>query len=122
MDTVFFSLTVPFSFFWFCLVIEWLAYHYQVMPLRHLVIVVDPDSKTSPLPILERWSARNLIKIQIWTDKDFIPAKITAKASMFDNNTQLMMHRVRQNNFYRKCINHHRVQGREWLMLVDTGE
>jgi hypothetical protein len=103
-------------------VIEWLAYHYQVMPLRHLVLVVDPDSKTSPEKILERWSKRNLMKIHLWTDQDFLPNRITAKASMFDNNTGVMMHRVRQNNFYQKCIAHHRNQGREWLMLVDTGE
>jgi hypothetical protein len=92
------------------------------MPLRHLVLVVDPDSNTSPQKILDRWSERNLMKIELWTDKDFMPTKITATASMFDNNTKLMMHRVRQNNFYRKCVAYHRDQGQEWLMLVDTGE
>ncbi|CAB9505165.1 expressed unknown protein [Seminavis robusta] len=102
--------------------IEWLAYHYQVMPLRKLVLVIDPDSKTSPKRILARYNKRKLMSVKIWKDKDFMPTKITATVAQFDNNTALMMHRVRQNNFYRRCISHFRDAGQEWLMLVDTDE
>lgn len=102
--------------------IEWLAYHYFVLPLRNLIVVIDPDSKTSPRKILDRWSSRGLMDIRIWKDKDFMPAKITARPDMFDNNTQLMMHRVRQNNFLRRCIPTFRNRKREWVVLVDTDE
>ncbi len=35
------------------LLIEWIAYHYLTLPLRYLVIAVDPDSFSSPLPSLK---------------------------------------------------------------------
>lgn len=37
--------------------IEWLAYHYHTLPLRYLVIAVDPRSQTQPDKILQRWNA-----------------------------------------------------------------
>lgn len=36
---------------------EWIAYHYHVLPLRHLVVAVDPASVTSPAAILSRWNS-----------------------------------------------------------------
>jgi Glycosyltransferase family 92 len=102
--------------------IEWLAYHHFVMPLRYLIVSIDPDSKTSPRAILDRWSSRSLMDIRIWKEEDFMPRHFTAKAHMFDNNTGLMMHRVRQNNFFRKCIAAQRTRKHEWVMLVDTDE
>lgn len=39
--------------------VEWLAYHYHTLPLRHVIVAVDPDSQTSPLPILERYNSNN---------------------------------------------------------------
>jgi len=102
--------------------IEWLAYHYHTMPLRYLIVAVDPDSKTSPRPILKRWSDRKLMNIFLWDDAKFMPAKIKTSAKTFDNNTELMMHRVRQNNFYFKCMRTFKARQREWLMLIDTDE
>jgi hypothetical protein len=34
---------------------EWLAYHYEVLPLRRLIIAIDPLSTTSPEPILQAY-------------------------------------------------------------------
>jgi hypothetical protein len=48
---------------------EWIAYHYFAMPLRHLVVTVDPRSRTSPVKILDRW--RPLMNITVWGDADF---------------------------------------------------
>ena len=39
--------------------IEWLAYHYTMFPLRYLIVGVDPDSATSPKVILQRWTDFN---------------------------------------------------------------
>jgi hypothetical protein len=36
--------------------VEWLAYHYTMLPLRRLIIAVDPGSLTSPHRILQRWT------------------------------------------------------------------
>ena len=54
--------------------IEWLAYHYHVMPLRRLIVLVDPNSKTTPEPILNRW--RDRMDITIWFEKDIFPRGI----------------------------------------------
>ena len=51
--------------------IEWLAYHYHVLPLRHLVLTVDPHSRTDPQAILERWTPH--MEIEVWTDAHFLP-------------------------------------------------
>jgi len=34
---------------------EWLAYHYEVLPLRRLIVAVDPFSKTNPDKILDAY-------------------------------------------------------------------
>lgn len=102
--------------------IEWLAYHYHVMPLKHLIVAVDPDSKTSPINVLNRWTERDMMSINIWNDTHFMPKTIKGNLKMYDNNTELMMHRTRQNNFYFKCINTLRRRKEEWLMLIDTDE
>jgi len=59
--------------------IEWLAYHYHVLPLRDLIVVKDPTSKTSPDKIFQRWKGR--INIETWDEGDFIPTHIFKKAS-----------------------------------------
>jgi len=38
--------------------VEWLAYHYYVMPLRRLIVWRDPLMKSSPDSILERWTEK----------------------------------------------------------------
>ena len=50
---------------------EWLAYHYHVLPLRSLVITIDPASRTSPLDILNRW--RRELEIIVWEEEEFLP-------------------------------------------------
>lgn len=49
--------------------IEWLAYHYYVLPLRYLVVVSDPRALTSPSAILNRWRSR--MTILEWNVTDF---------------------------------------------------
>ena len=51
--------------------IEWLAYHYHILPLRRLILAVDPLSQTSPSNILRRYEGR--MNITQWTDDDFFP-------------------------------------------------
>lgn len=58
--------------------IEWIAYHYQVLPLRHLVITSDPSSLTSPKEILDRW--RRVIhdlEITEWDEEDYKFPRLT---------------------------------------------
>ena len=50
---------------------EWLAYHYHMLPLRSLIITIDPASRTSPLDILNRW--RKELEIIVWEEEEFLP-------------------------------------------------
>ena len=50
---------------------EWLAYHYHILPLRALIITVDPSSRSSPIDILDRW--KGMIDVTIWDERDYLP-------------------------------------------------
>jgi len=62
--------------------IEWLAYHYVRMPLRRIIMCVDDSNnnneednnqqqlKTTPSYILERYTSRGLMEIDIWNKDD----------------------------------------------------
>lgn len=99
--------------------IEWLAYHYHVLPLRHLVIVSDPLSRTSPVPILERW--KGMIEIEEWHDPEFLPAWVT-KTPAREGRPPEWLHQNRQKFFYAKCLKHMKSRGRGWTLLTDTDE
>lgn len=95
--------------------IEWLAYHYHVMPMRRLIVLVDPNSRSSPQPILDRWKDR--IHITIWNDTHVYPNE---QISPF--GTKLLEHRRRQRQFVRRCLQKLHKTGRGWVFLTDTDE
>eukprot|EP00977_Amphora_coffeiformis_P029201 scaffold39326_cov191-Amphora_coffeaeformis.AAC.1 len=99
--------------------IEWLAYHYHVLPLRHLILVKDPTSVTSPSNILDRWS--NKMIIEQWNDTDFLPAWINQKVEKF-NLTDVWLHLMRQNFFYGECLQTLKQQNRTFVALIDSDE
>eukprot|EP00548_Thalassiothrix_antarctica_P017070 CAMPEP_0194198282 /NCGR_PEP_ID=MMETSP0154-20130528/77680_1 /TAXON_ID=1049557 /ORGANISM="Thalassiothrix antarctica, Strain L6-D1" /LENGTH=522 /DNA_ID=CAMNT_0038923055 /DNA_START=93 /DNA_END=1661 /DNA_ORIENTATION=+ len=94
--------------------IEWIAYHYHVIKLRHLIITMDPNSMTSPSEILIRWE--NLIKIEFWDDESryFIPSNY--------NYTGVEIHRQRQKDFNVECLRTFKAQHKSWVLLSDTDE
>lgn len=86
---------------------EWLAFHYQTLPMRRLIVASDPRSRTSPSTILNRWQP--FINITEWTDDDFFP--LSYRRSIFlsrrhQNSSQklVLMHRYRQRFFYLRCM------------------
>ena len=42
-----------------------------MLPLRSLIITIDPASRTSPLDILNRW--RKELEIIVWEEEEFLP-------------------------------------------------
>jgi len=70
---------------------EWIAYHYHAVNLRHLVVAVDPTSRTDPQPIFDTFrkhlgtkdggsknnnnnnNNNNGLVIEQWNDADFMP-------------------------------------------------
>ena len=103
--------------------VEWIAYHYHVLPLRYLVVAVDPRSKTSPTDILNRWRQMG-VTIQEWTDYDFL--KLSLATNPVNDTADLRVkrdrHRMRQKNFYRQCLMHMGHANRSYVTMVDTDE
>jgi hypothetical protein len=101
--------------------IEWLAYHYYVLPLRQLILVRDPTSRTSPDDILNRWRGR--MNITVWTDRDILPKWIVRKFKQGNiTNSRVGLHRYRQQFFYAKCLREFQARNQTWVLLSDVDE
>ena len=109
--------------------VEWLAYHYYALPLRYLVVAVDPRSQTSPTPILDRYrNKEDGMTIIEWTDEDYMNDEELIEAeqkvrNQFGNLTStLVRHRARQRLFYYKCMQKMKEEDRTWTLMTDTDE
>jgi len=96
--------------------VEWLAYHYHVMPLRRLIAAIDPKSITSPIPILNRWKVR--IDITVWNDADTFPNG-APRPSHLTGSTEYM---TRQRAFIGTCLKRLKQEDRGWTLITDTDE
>jgi hypothetical protein len=99
--------------------VEWLAYHYHVLPLRQLIIVRDPSSRTSPAGILNRWKGR--IDITEWDDDRVLPPWVSRKFREGKIN-KVGLHRYRQQFFYAKCLQEFKARNQTWVLLSDVDE
>jgi hypothetical protein len=99
---------------------EWFAYHYHVLPLRYMVVTVDPRSKTSPTWLLNRWR-RMGVYIEEWTDLDY-----WKKLEPIPEDARFQVkrdrHRGRQKFFYKQCLIHLKERNRTWVALHDSDE
>jgi len=104
--------------------IEWLAYHYHTANLRHLIITSDPQSKTSPSKVLDRW--RDRITIEEWGESRFMPEdfdETETEAPVRDKKKEMLQdHRYRQASFNVECLIALKKQNRSWTLLADSDE
>jgi hypothetical protein len=90
--------------------IEWLAYHYHVLPLRYLIVAVDPRSQTSPTSIFNRYRRHHSflnMTILEWNDDDFMTQPVDQyilKRLDDQHNLILLQHRARQRMFFYRCL------------------
>jgi hypothetical protein len=106
--------------------VEWIAYHYFVGPLRSLIIAVDPRSTTSPASIVERYRESEL-NITIWYHndyyKDFEVKQVRQLMQQVPSpNVQVQLHRKRQRIFFDRCLRQHQRDGWTYTLLSDTDE
>ena len=98
--------------------IEWLAFHYQSLPLRRLIVAIDPRSRLRPSSILQRWAG--MMNITEWSDADygfsFRPGNRKGAAA------RIGRHRDRQKTFFRRCMLSLKAEHRTWVALVDADE
>jgi hypothetical protein len=97
--------------------VEWIPYHYTVLPLTSLVIAIDP--KTS-----ERGLNRTLELIELWKTKINItlwPSFFLPKPQRYKPKRPL--HRERQVYFVYQCLKYHSTfKERSWTLLTDNDE
>jgi len=98
--------------------IEWLAYHYHTLPLRRLIVMMDPRSEMNPSVVLERWS--NLIDFDVWTDSDVFSQEELQDRTKVDDMT--VLHRSRQRAFNVACMKKLMDEGRKWTLMTDNDE
>jgi hypothetical protein len=100
-----------------------LAYHYHVLPLRYLIITVDPRSKTSPTNLLNRYRRMGLF-VEEWNDFKFMKIQIANNKLGEEEKLQIKRdrHRMRQKTFYRTCLTELKERGRSFTTLIDTDE
>ena len=93
---------------------EWLAYHYTFLPLRRLIVAVDPNSQTSPKTILNRFGP--YMNITIWNDNSY-------NFNPKPNRTATENHRSRQKKFIQKCLTTLKQDSQtKWVAFLDTDE
>eukprot|EP00542_Grammatophora_oceanica_P007264 CAMPEP_0194066620 /NCGR_PEP_ID=MMETSP0009_2-20130614/86122_1 /TAXON_ID=210454 /ORGANISM="Grammatophora oceanica, Strain CCMP 410" /LENGTH=428 /DNA_ID=CAMNT_0038719591 /DNA_START=252 /DNA_END=1538 /DNA_ORIENTATION=+ len=98
---------------------EWLAYHYHALPLRYLVISVDPRSQKSPSEILDRFRDQGMIIVE-WSDYNFTDWEQLPPTASRDK--RIWRHRYRQRRFYEACMTHLHHANRTWTAMYDADE
>jgi hypothetical protein len=112
------------SFFSACLLnmdenhflIEWLAYHYHVLRLRHVIVMSDPRAKTSPQPIFDRWKGK--MNIEVWKPDGILSKRLEKYLS----KKKLMTFRERQKKFRFLCMQAFKDRGHKWVLHTDVDE
>ena len=106
---------------------EWLAYHYTILPLRRLIVGLDPSSLTDPRPILDLY--RDLgMDISVWTNETFIfdgRSSHEKRNFLTPNSTdedRFKFYRWRQACFYTECLRQLKKENRTWTAVVDADE
>jgi hypothetical protein len=106
---------------------EWLAYHLDTVNLSRLIVAVDPESRTQPTTIFDKFRKYGLINITEWSDGDFMPwdvIKFDDEQRLLRNKTKTPndSHLERQASFYLTCMQQLKAENRTWTMLIDSDE
>lgn len=146
------------SSFSFCLLIkddndimnEWIAYHYHTLNLRAMIVSIDPDSKTTPEPLLQAWHDEFGLHYELWDDSKYMPPwflnghfeKVPRMIKWEDKNAskwqeegadvsieerqkavqEINKHRYRQAKFLQHCAKYLQENNYTWSTHIDTDE
>ena len=110
---------------------EWLGYHYTMLPLRRLIVAIDPHSLTDPEPILDLYSSIGM-DITMWRNEsdywqdwgfnsplDKLDYQLTNASSQTERRSRYLK---RQHHFYAGCLKRLRDEGRTWTAVIDVDE
>jgi hypothetical protein len=119
---------------------EWLAYHYTVLPLSHLIVAIDPHSllEDKIRSVLDLWKDR-LEHLEIWAQDTWMTLNATAgwRRSIYVGNTseyeswfvkqnsvmgRFHTHNRRQQHFAVQCMRKMKQLNQSWVLHTDTDE
>jgi len=120
--------------------LEWLAYHYTVLPLSHLMVAIDPNSQQTDriIEILVAWDDKIEIKAyrndSEWLDlpddygysRNVRNAKTGKYMKWFQEKKSNIyfqqVHKRRQNYFCVHCMRYMKQKGMDWTIMTDSDE
>lgn len=90
--------------------------HWLVLPLKYLLIAIDPTGTTTPEKIIHSWNTLDTgMEIVVWHDVNY-------NHSIDENLDEKHQHRQRQKHFLAKCMMYHKERNRSWVAIVDPDE
>ena len=102
---------------------EWIAYHYLTLPLRALIVTVDPASRSNPNEIVINWWKEMGLHINVWSEKRFLHPKMRGPCPEPDDPEKcLWHHRDRQQYFIMRCMSEFKKMNKTWVLLTDVDE
>lgn len=99
---------------------EWLAYHFTILPLQHVVIGLDAGNSQDPRPILNLYKNSGLS----FTIMD-VPEVLPRPKPGMENDTQLAHHNAliwKQKLFVSNCTRQLQKMSYTWTALIDPDE
>jgi hypothetical protein len=99
--------------------LEWVAYHYTVLPLSSLIIGFDPKSSNDSIAeyhaMSENWKDAVGLPIKIWPVNELPKMNISSR--------KMANQAMQQRDFVNSCVHHFIDEGKEnWVILTDTDE
>lgn len=95
---------------------EWVAYHYTVLPLRHLIVGSDVNSTEDPMDVMKRWNETDLV-YQVWYGNEIV------EGLQYKYGDGIKNYIERQSNFYSLCMQYFHKKGNlGWVALSDSDE
>ena len=107
---------------------EWLAYHYTTLPLRRLIVAIDPKSTFDPSYIFNQYESIGM-NTTIWTDDDYWVdgPRFHEKRNFTITNDTLPAYAqdrlvYRQKIFYHGCLMQLKEEKQKWTAVIDADE
>eukprot|EP00587_Corethron_hystrix_P003340 CAMPEP_0113328204 /NCGR_PEP_ID=MMETSP0010_2-20120614/19858_1 /TAXON_ID=216773 ORGANISM="Corethron hystrix, Strain 308" /NCGR_SAMPLE_ID=MMETSP0010_2 /ASSEMBLY_ACC=CAM_ASM_000155 /LENGTH=666 /DNA_ID=CAMNT_0000189443 /DNA_START=419 /DNA_END=2419 /DNA_ORIENTATION=+ /assembly_acc=CAM_ASM_000155 len=110
---------------------EWIPYHYHFLPLRDVVIAIDPGNVENLTPLQDRWDRPEELgmTLSVWRDKNYLPSgfkpfpEISKEwSSVRITEVNANHHIDRQRFFFGACVEHMRSRNNTWTVMLDSDE
>lgn len=106
------------------LLYEWIAYHFTMLPLRHLIIGSDENNTHNPMDVLSRWDGTGL-NYSVLPPNHFVNRHGSYKRMKSKEQDDSYHHHqfiYRQRGFITTCAEKMVEAGVNWVAFIDSDE